>query len=250
MVTNTRSPSSRSITSPRILVTGTALPSSDCAAVAPSATTRSGLISAKFLVEPPAAGLNLAGIRLGVDAALAARLELEVLYRIGDIDLVRSMPASSRIASKTLPAGPTNGLPAMILLIARLLADEHHLGVFRPFAEHGLRRVAPERAAAAVLGRFAQFVDRVGICAVARLGRIGCFGQCFACTFAWCGAGRDAILAIISPAASSAPSIIPGMSEASGRFRETIESCLTPRAGRGGSRVRSRCGRRADIRPA
>ena len=49
MVRKTRRPSSRSTTSPRILVIGTALPSSDCAAVAPSATTRSGLISASSL---------------------------------------------------------------------------------------------------------------------------------------------------------------------------------------------------------
>ena len=49
MVTKTFSPSSRSITSPRIFMIGTALPSSDCAAVAPSATARSGLISANSL---------------------------------------------------------------------------------------------------------------------------------------------------------------------------------------------------------
>ena len=41
----------------------------------------------QFVVQPPAAGLDLAGIRLGMDAALAARLELEVLHRIGDVGL-------------------------------------------------------------------------------------------------------------------------------------------------------------------
>ena len=39
------------------------------------------------MVDPPAAGLHFAGVRLRVDAALAARLELEVLDRIGDVGL-------------------------------------------------------------------------------------------------------------------------------------------------------------------
>ena len=36
------------------------------------------------------------------------------------------MPASSSASSSSRPAGPTNGRPCEVLLVARLLADEHH----------------------------------------------------------------------------------------------------------------------------
>ena len=78
-------------------------------------------------------------------------------------------------------------------------------------------------------GRLAQFGDaswhRRSSAAAGRLRA----GQCLACTLAWCGAGVVGILAIISFAASSAPAIICGMSEASGRFRQYffgISACI------------------------
>lgn len=40
------------------------------------------------MIQPPAAGFHLAGVRLLVDAALAARLELEMLDRVGDVELL------------------------------------------------------------------------------------------------------------------------------------------------------------------
>src|SRR5262245_17131956 len=81
MVISTGSPSSRSITPPRILVTAIGLPSSGGA----ERHRQSRLDERQFHVEPPAAGPNLAGIRLGVNASLAAGFELEVLHRVGDI---------------------------------------------------------------------------------------------------------------------------------------------------------------------
>jgi hypothetical protein len=48
------------------------------------------------------------------------------------------------------PAGRADeGRPREILLVAWLLADEHHLRAERALAEDGLRRVGVERAAAA-----------------------------------------------------------------------------------------------------
>lgn len=41
----------------------------------------------ELVVEPPAAGVDLASVRLLVNAALAARLVLEVLHRVSDVDL-------------------------------------------------------------------------------------------------------------------------------------------------------------------
>jgi hypothetical protein len=54
------------------------------------------------------------------------------------------------------PAGPTNGCTGKVFLVAELLADQHGLGMGRAFAEHGLGRVFPERAGAAIGRLFAQ----------------------------------------------------------------------------------------------
>ena len=73
------------------------------------------LEQAKLVVEPPAAGLDLGIVRLLVDAALAARLELEVLHGIGDIDArrgrCRPRPARGRTTARPVrrtacPPGP------------------------------------------------------------------------------------------------------------------------------------------------
>src|SRR5690606_27393485 len=53
-------------------------------------TERNGHIGSqerKLLLQPPIAGANFAGVRLCMDASLAARSEFEVLHRIGDISL-------------------------------------------------------------------------------------------------------------------------------------------------------------------
>jgi hypothetical protein len=47
---------------------------------------------------------------------------------------------------------PDEGLARQILLVAGLLADENDSRIVRPLAEHGLRCLAPERAALAALG--------------------------------------------------------------------------------------------------
>ena len=57
---------------------------------------------------------NLAVVGLLVDAALAllAALELEVLDRVRDVDVLRSIPASSSAASSSFPRGRRTGWPA------------------------------------------------------------------------------------------------------------------------------------------
>ena len=59
------------------------------------------------------------------------------------------MPASSIARSMIWPGGPDEGAADRVLLIARLLTDEHHRRVRRPFAEHRLRRRLIQRAATA-----------------------------------------------------------------------------------------------------
>jgi hypothetical protein len=78
-----------------------------------------------------------------MDAALAARLELETLDRVGDVDF---QPVDTGIVEDLVEhlAGRTNErLARNVLLIARLLTDENDAGVFGSFAEHGLGGVSP-----------------------------------------------------------------------------------------------------------
>ena len=78
-----------------------------------------------------------------MDAALAARLELEVLHRVGDVCLL-SRDAGLIEGDVEDPAGrPDEGFSGNILLVARLLADEHDFRRLRPLAKYCLGRVAP-----------------------------------------------------------------------------------------------------------
>src|SRR4029077_3903981 len=107
--------------------------------------------------NPPAANLDLAGVRALVKAALAALLELEMLHRIGDID-IRSF--DSGFGERTIedPAcRPDEGTPGDIFRIAGLLAHEEEPRFRGAFAEHGLRRPFPQRAGTTVPGGVAHF---------------------------------------------------------------------------------------------
>ncbi len=69
------------------------------------------------------------------------------------------MPAASIPSSSTRPAGPTNGWPFRVLVIAGLLADQDDLGVDGALAEHDLRALPPEIAAPAARGRATQVLE-------------------------------------------------------------------------------------------
>src|SRR5581483_2177561 len=88
-------------------------------------------------LEPwPARDLLCPGRRV-VDPARAARLPLEVLDRVRD---VRLLPVDARFGERLVeqPAGrPDERRARLVLLVARLLADEHHLGTQQPLAEDG-----------------------------------------------------------------------------------------------------------------
>ena len=61
-----------------------------------------------------------------------------------------------------LAGRPDEGFAGDILLVAGLLADEDDPRILGSLAEHGLGRVAPQRAAAAGFGDLAQFGDGTG----------------------------------------------------------------------------------------
>jgi hypothetical protein len=78
--------------------------------------------------------------------------ELEVLDRIGHVDAPPVDPRGLERLVEQPARRPDKRMTLAVLLVARLLAHQHHLGGPRPFAEDGLRRAHPEMAAAAGTG--------------------------------------------------------------------------------------------------
>src|SRR5688572_473317 len=112
------------------------------------------LHGAQLRFQPRAARLHFRRTRLLVDAPLATRLPLEVFYGVGDIHLIARDAGVGKRLVEQRARGPDKRLPLPVLLIARLLADEHHPRALRPCPEHdlcgGLIEIAP---AAFVRGR-------------------------------------------------------------------------------------------------
>src|SRR5919108_2255302 len=119
-----------------------------------------------LVVDPPAAGFDLASVRFLVKPAFAARLMLEVLHSIGEIDGTTVDAGSCQCAVEDAAGGADEGAAGQILLVPGLFADEHHLSVGWTLAEHGLGSVAPERAPAAAGRLAAQGSENVGNVAV------------------------------------------------------------------------------------
>src|SRR5213594_3318140 len=103
--------------------------------------------------EPRAARVELARSRRLVDPALATLLELEVLDRVGDVELLARQTRFGECPNEHLARRPDERGALEIFLVARLLADEHDARVGRAAAEHGLGRVAVEIAALATRRR-------------------------------------------------------------------------------------------------
>jgi len=108
-----------------------------------------------LMLDPPAAGGDLAGVRPVVDAPLAARQEFEMLDGVGDVDGRAVDPGLLERFVEDRARGPDERPPGKILLVARLFADEQDRRVERAFAEHRLGRIFVEIATGAV-ARFLQ----------------------------------------------------------------------------------------------
>ena len=113
--------------------------------------------------QPGTTGADLVGVWFFVEAPLApslGRLPLEVLDRVGD---VRSSALDLRRLERLVqqPSRRAHeGQSSPILLVARLLTDQHERRVRVPRAEHGLGRTLPEGAGPTVGGSHPQSRDR------------------------------------------------------------------------------------------
>jgi hypothetical protein len=95
-----------------------------------------------------------------------------MFHRVGDVGLLAVDAGFLQRTVEHQPRRSHERFAGKIFLVAGLLADQHHLGVLRTFAEHGLRRVFPERTGAAAAGFFAQ-----GFEAAAGRGWRSCHGR-------------------------------------------------------------------------
>src|SRR3954447_5503055 len=95
-------------------------------------------------------GADLELVRLLVDAAFAAQLELEVLDRIRHVRGLAVDGSVGQCAVQHLAGWSDKWLATAILLIAGLLADEQDASALAASPEHGLRGVLPEGASAAM----------------------------------------------------------------------------------------------------
>ena len=86
-----------------------------------------------------------------VQSTFAARLVLEVLHGVGDVERGPVEAGRFQCAVEHLAGGADKGAAQRILLVARLLADQHQGGIGRTFAEHGLGGVLVKVAARAAL---------------------------------------------------------------------------------------------------
>ena len=129
------------------------MPISALAAVEPSATMTCGFTRRNFALDPLVARIDLALRRGLVQAALAAQLPLEVLDRVGDVEVLAIDPRRLERAVEQASRRPDERQSLLVLLVAGLLADQHHARVRVAGAEHRLGGVGPQRAVAGTFSR-------------------------------------------------------------------------------------------------
>src|SRR5918995_3380391 len=105
-----------------------------------------GLDHLELGLEPGEAGVDLLGVGLLVDAHLAPALELEVLDHVGHVRQLAVDAGLGEGLVEDAPGRAHEGPAGPVLAVARLLADQHHLGAGGALAEHGLGGVAVQVA--------------------------------------------------------------------------------------------------------
>lgn len=80
-----------------------------------------------FRIQPRPARRNFSGIRSLVDASLPSGLPLEMLHHICDVHTFPPNAGLDKRGVQQLASGSHKRLPLHILLITRLLPNEHHL---------------------------------------------------------------------------------------------------------------------------
>ena len=93
------------------------------------------------------------------EADFSARYEFEMFYGIGDVDFPAVNAGLFKRAVEHQPGRSHEWFTGKVFLVAGLLAYQHHRGMLRAFAEHGLCCVFPEMTGAAMRGLLAQGLE-------------------------------------------------------------------------------------------
>jgi len=107
--------------------------------------------------EPRGASLHFRCARFLVKAAFAAFFEFEVLHRVGEVDIGSRDAGVLKRAIEELARGADEGTALTIFLVSGLFSNEYDWRVMRSFAQHGLRSMAVQIAAAAALDLHTKF---------------------------------------------------------------------------------------------
>jgi hypothetical protein len=94
-----------------------------------------------------------------VYASLPSLLVLEMLHDVRHVHLVAVDPRFFESAVEDLPGRSHERAPFEVLLVTRLLADQHHLGPTRALAEYRLRSALVELASPTALSGVCQSVE-------------------------------------------------------------------------------------------
>src|SRR5579864_5647694 len=117
--------------------------------------------NSQFGVEPRAASLNFGVARLFVNAPFApfGRRPLEMFHHVRHVYFCSINASLDEGLIQEFPRRPNKRMTSPILLISRLLADEHDLSRRGSFTEDGLSSVPPEVTGLAACSRLPQLLN-------------------------------------------------------------------------------------------
>src|SRR5690242_2976216 len=99
--------------------------------------------------EPHVAGADVSDVRSPVKTPLTARFPSKMLHGVRDEEVAALEAGRCEAVIENLAGRADKCVPAQILLIAGLLANQHDARVRRPDADDRLRRVSPQIATTA-----------------------------------------------------------------------------------------------------
>jgi len=145
-----------------------------------------GLHLVELGIEPGTAGGDFVNAGSLVNAPFTARLPLEVLDRVGQVDIVATNAGVGEAAVEKKTGGTDKRHAFLIFAVAGLFADEDETGLRASRAEDGLRGVLEEGASLAVASGLLQRLEIAALRQERSGGEVFCGLACVS----WCGFRR------------------------------------------------------------
>src|SRR6266436_2877131 len=113
-----------------------------------------------FAIDPPAATFDFVGVRPFVQPPLSPLLEFEMFDRVGHKDVSTRHACFRQRTVEDSTRRPDERSPREILVVSRLLADEHQSRLHRSLAWNDLRCIAIKRTAGTRRLLAAELIER------------------------------------------------------------------------------------------